>query len=106
MEWSQESHPPPWEQSSSTSSSTTGVTSPDRRSSSKYSTGGHSITPYCDDQRSHNSWPSHTMPTSSSRCQGLRESSLSTEASSNQTNATATSTKSPTPSEQSKSSRQ
>src|SRR3954466_6916836 len=106
MEWSQERHPPPWEQSSSTLSSATGATSPDERSSSRYSTGGHSTTPYSDDLRSHNSWPPHTMPTSSSRCQDLRESSLSTEASSDQTNATATSTKSLTPLEQSKSSRQ
>src|SRR3954470_24212214 len=102
MEWSQERHPPPCEQSNSTSSSATGATSPDRRSSSRYSTGGHNTTPYWDDQRSHNSWSSHTTPTLSSRCQDLRESSLSTEASSNQTNVTMTSTKFVTPSEQSK----
>src|SRR4051812_16458434 len=105
MEWSQERHPPPWEQSNSTSSWSTGTTSPDRRSSSRYSTGGRNTTPYWDDQRSHNSWPSHTTPTLSSRCQDLQESSLSTKASSNEKNVTVTSTKSVTPSEQSKNSR-
>src|SRR3954471_7855753 len=103
MEWSQERHPPPWEQSNLTSSSATGATSPDRRSSLRYSTGGRNTTPYWDDQRSHNSWSSHTTPTLSSRCQDLRESSLSTEALSNQTNVFVTSTNSVTLSEQSRS---
>src|ERR1041385_5934826 len=72
--------------------------------SSKYSTGNHSITPYWDGQHSRSSWRFDTTPTSSSRCHDQRESSQSTEASSNQINVTVTFTKSPTHSEPNKNS--
>ena len=64
----------------------------------------HSTTRYSVGQHSPDSWPSHTTPTSSSRCPDKQESSQSVEVLSSQTDATKISIRSLTPLERNKNS--
>src|SRR6188472_4392958 len=69
-------------------------TSEPSRLSSKWSIGNHNTMQYLGAPLSLDSWPSHTTPTSSSKCQGQKESSRSTGTFKGQIHVTVTSAKS------------